>query len=164
MQSREIVAAMKYMAELHLISLFCFWCESRKHLKIQEKQHLKHQQEPSVQKLPKVGLGQKSIARSSFKLGHLCFNPDSLWQSSAQKCAPKVTRTDFIHHLWSFFRYCISGIQKSKIILISFSVLAAFQLMWGTQSFKTLSTHSAPVSAASLINSRDWFHWNYLSP
>lgn len=103
MQLREIVAAMKCMAELHLISLFCFWCESRKHLKIQEKQHLKHQQEPSVQKLPKVGLEQKSIARSSFKPGHLCFNPDFLWQSSAQKCAPKVTRTDFIHHLWSFF-------------------------------------------------------------
>lgn len=155
MQLREIVAAMKCMAELHLISLFCFWCESRKHLKIQEKQHLKHQQEPSVQKLPKVGLEQKSIARSSFKPGHLCFNPDFLWQSSAQKCAPKVTRTDFIHHLWSFFRYGISGIQKSKIILISFSVLAAFQLMWGTQPFITLSTHSAPVSAASLINSRD---------
>lgn len=42
MQLREIVAAMKHMAELHSI-LFYFWCcDSRNHLKIQQKQHLKH--------------------------------------------------------------------------------------------------------------------------
>lgn len=120
MQKRKTVAAMKCMAELHLIFLFCFWCESRKHLKIQEKQHLKHEQEPSVQKLPKVGLGQKSIARSFFNLGHLSFILDFLWQSSTQKCAINARRTDFIYNFWLFFRYCISGIQKLKLFRFPF--------------------------------------------
>lgn len=155
MQKREIVEAMKCMAELNLIFYSVSGVNQESNLKIQKKQHLKHEQEPSVQKLPKVGLEQKSIARSFFKLGHLSFNPDSLWKSSAQKCAINTRRTAFIHHLWLFFRYCISGTQKSKIILISFGVLVAFQLMWGTKPFITLSTHSAPVLAASLINSWD---------